>query len=312
MELILSQGYVGRFAPSPTGLLHMGSLMAAVASFLEARTRGGRWLLRIEDLDPPREMSGAAETFPREMLRFGMQWDGEVIKQSQRHDRYQQVLDELLASQLAYRCSCSRKLLQADGQLGIDGFRYVGRCRDLLVPIDVQHAIRVKVPDEVTSVQDAVQGLIAHNLWRELGDFTVLRADGFWAYQLAVVVDDADCGVTHIVRGADLLDSTTRQCYLQQILGFSTPAYLHIPVITNSSGEKLSKQTLAPALLAENEVLQLWQALYLLWQEPPEYLRKVSLPELWAWAFAHWHAGKMPQKRSVAVTFDEKNEYKFQ
>jgi glutamyl-Q tRNA(Asp) synthetase len=310
-SLTSSLEYVGRFAPSPTGLLHMGSLMAAVASFLEAKVRSGRWLLRIEDLDPPRELPSAGQSFLTTLARFGFEWDGVVMWQSQRGERYQQVLEQLLAQGSVYRCTCTRKMLQADGLNGIDGLRYCGRCRGGVVAADVPCSYRLKVPDQDILVADRIQGLQRQNLARQLGDFILKRADGFWAYQLAVVIDDADCGVSHIVRGADLLDSTPRQRWLQQVLGVHEPEYLHIPVITNAEGQKLSKQTLAPALLDGAEVAQLWQALYLLWQQPPAALKVGSLFNLWDWAVQSWDVSKIPSKRSVAVTLDDKNEYKF-
>lgn len=307
----LSSSYIGRFAPSPTGLLHMGSLMAAVASFLDARVNNGRWLLRVEDLDPPREMAGAAGAILTTLERFGFEWDGEVLWQSQREARYREVLAQLIGMGVVYSCACTRKMIQSDGLLGIDGVRYVGRCRGRTAFGLPNEAYRLMVSNELIGICDRVQGNVSQRLAVDLGDFVVKRADGMWAYQLAVVVDDADCGVTHIVRGADLLDSTPRQRYVQQLLNFPLPQYLHIPVIANSSGEKLSKQTLAPALLDGNEVGQLWQALYLLWQQPLIDLKAASLAELWAWAINSWDPSKIPKKRSVAVTIDGKNEYKF-
>lgn len=304
--------YIGRFAPSPTGLLHMGSLMAAVASYLEAKRHAGSWLLRVEDLDPPREFPGATQSFLDTLGRFGFCWDGLVVYQSQRHERYLEILHALQEAGWVYPCSCSRKMLREDGLVGVDGLRYGGRCRGA-APVDgASLAQRVMVPDKIYSFVDQVQGLQAQNLAEMVGDFVLRRADSLWAYQLAVVVDDADCGVTHIVRGADLLDSTPRQLFLQEILGFSHPQYLHIPVITNLQGEKLSKQTMAPALQTNGEAQQLWQALSLLWQSPPPQLRSATLADVWEWACQYWDVGKIPQKRSVAVTFDDDFEYKFQ
>ncbi len=311
-DVVIKSAYVGRFAPSPTGLLHMGSLMAAVASYLDARSAGGRWLLRIEDLDPPRELLGASNLFIETLLRFGFEWDGEIVWQGQRGARYQQVLDSLLECGLAYPCSCTRKMLQAAGRRGVDGLVYSGLCRSGASPCADQLAYRLKVPDEVISVADRIQQVTVHNLFCDVGDFILRRADQLWAYQLAVVVDDADTGVTDVVRGADLLDSTPRQVYLQRVLGFPVVRYLHIPVITNMQGEKLSKQTCAPALRDGREVEQLWLALSLLYQNPPLSLRRASLAELWCWAVEAWDVAKFPQKRSVAVTIDDNYEFKFQ
>ncbi|QLI82905.1 tRNA glutamyl-Q(34) synthetase GluQRS [Chitinibacter fontanus] len=304
--------YIGRFAPSPTGLLHMGSLMAAVASYLEAKRNAGVWLLRVEDLDPPREFPGATQSFLDTLERFGFCWDGPVVYQSQRHERYLEILQTLQEAGWVYPCSCTRKTLREDGLVGVDGLRYGGRCRGAGHVDGTGLAQRVKVPDQLYAFVDQVQGRQQQNLAAMVGDFVLRRADLLWAYQLAVVVDDADCGVTHIVRGADLLDSTPRQLFLQEILGFSHPQYLHIPVITNLQGEKLSKQTMAPALQSGVEAEQLWQALSLLWQSPPPRLRFVALADVWEWAYQHWDPARIPQKRSVAVTFDDDFEYKFQ
>ena len=302
---------VGRFAPSPTGDLHMGSLMAATASYLMARTQKGKWLVRIEDLDPPREVPGAAQRILFDLERFGFEWDGEVEYQSQRHEDYRAVLDRLVALDAAYPCTCSRREIQSAGLCGVDGFRYGGACRGGTHAARLARAWRLKVPDQRICYRDGIQGEQAQNLWREVGDFVMRRADGLWAYQLAVVVDDAAQGVTQVVRGADLLDSTPRQIWLQQLLQYSQPEYFHIPVIANAAGEKLSKQTQAPALFSGGEVLQLWQALHLLWQSPPEELKHADIASLWAWALQHWLVQKMPQQRSVTVEIKKNGGYEF-
>lgn len=306
-----SGGVVGRFAPSPTGDLHMGSLMAAVASFLQARTAGGRWLLRIEDLDPPREVTGAADRILFDLERFGFEWDGSVWYQSQRHSRYRDALDALIRSGQVYPCGCSRRDIQSAGLHGVDGYRYNGHCRNGLPVGCAPRAWRVKMPDQSVLFVDGIQGTQCQNLAREVGDFVLLRADGCWAYQLAVIVDDAEQGVNQIVRGADLLDSTPRQIYLQRLLKYAEPEYFHISVITNAAGEKLSKQTKAPVLAMGSEVKQLWQALYLLHQTPPDYLRGVELSEIWAWAVSSWSVRCMPQKKAISVSIDETFEYRF-
>ena len=223
--------YVGRFAPSPTGLLHIGSLLTALASYADARAHGGKWLVRMEDLDPPREMAGAADHILRTLEAFGFEWDGEVAYQSRRHHLYEDALGRLKDKGLVYPCYCSRKDWQAAAGMGADGFVYNGRCR---VP---EHrpsengkppAWRIRVPDEVIGFDDAIVGHYAQNLASDIGDFVLLRADGFWAYQLAVVVDDAEQGITHIVRGQDLLVSTPRQIFLQSSLGFMQTSYAHL------------------------------------------------------------------------------------
>ena len=235
--------YIGRFAPSPTGALHFGSLIAALASWLDARRAGGRWLVRMEDLDTARVMPGAADAILRQLEAFGLEWDGAVVYQSARLDLYMRAIESLKAH--CYACACTRKELE-DSALAIDGSRiYPGTCRAGPAPGKAARAVRVRTNDEPVRFADRVQGVVSQSLERDIGDFVVRRADGLFAYQLAVVVDDAAQGVTDVVRGADLLDSTTRQIHLQRLLGYATPRYLHLPVATNVKGEKLSKQTQA-------------------------------------------------------------------
>ena len=240
--------YVGRFAPSPTGPLHAGSLVAAMASYLDAKAHGGQWLVRIEDIDEARTVPGAAEAILQALAACGMQWDGEVLRQSRRKERYRQAVDQL--AEHVYACGCSRReIADSRVRLGTDGAAiYPGTCRNGLAAGKTPRAWRLRVPeagtpDECISFEDRWMGTVTQHLAAEVGDFVLKRADGFWAYQLAVVVDDADQGVTHIVRGADLLVSTARQIYLQYLLHLPTPRYLHVPVVTNAAGEKLSKQT---------------------------------------------------------------------
>ncbi|WP_019140012.1 tRNA glutamyl-Q(34) synthetase GluQRS [Noviherbaspirillum massiliense] len=243
--------YVGRFAPSPTGPLHRGSLVAAMASYLDAKASHGRWLVRIEDIDEARTMPGAAEAILQCLLALGMQWDEEVVWQSRRKPLYEAAFQRL--APYVYPCGCTRREI-ADSRIGIgpDGAAvYPGTCRTGLAPGKAARAYRLRVPDPAMAqitFEDRWIGRVSQNLATEVGDFVLKRADGFWAYQLAVVVDDGDQGVTDVVRGADLLDSTPRQIYLQRLLGLPTPRYLHVPVLTNAAGEKLSKQTGAQAL----------------------------------------------------------------
>ena len=244
--------YVGRFAPSPTGPLHFGSLVAALASYMEARAAKGRWLLRMEDLDAPREQPGAADEILRALERLGLAWDGPVLRQSARLERYRAVLEELRQRGFAYPCGCSRKELE-DSALAIDGARiYPGTCRQGLAPGKSARALRLRTHATPIAFLDRVQGEIEQRVEREVGDYVLERADGIYAYQLAVVVDDLDQGITDVVRGADLLDSTARQIHLQRILGAPQPRYAHVPVAVNAAGEKLSKQTgAAPLDLAD-------------------------------------------------------------
>lgn len=292
--------YIGRFAPSPTGLLHIGSLLTAVASYADARAHQGKWLVRIEDLDPPREMPGAAADILRTLEAFGFEWDGEVAYQSRRYDLYQDTLDRLKAAGLVYPCYCSRKDWQAAATQGADGFVYNGRCRNPQQRPNTQNktpAWRIQVPDRVIGFSDGIVGKYAQNLAHDIGDFVLLRADGYWAYQLAVVADDADQGITHIVRGQDLLVSTPRQIYLQQCLGVPTPSYAHLPLLTNSQGQKWSKQTLAPALdLNQKEQLLRQVLTYLNLPDAPAVNRP---QELLDWAVAHWQMDKIPKSSII-------------
>ena len=294
---------IGRFAPSPTGPLHFGSLLAALASYLEAKTQGGLWLVRMEDLDKPREVAGAANHILNTLEKFGLEWDGEVVYQSQRSELYQEALNQIKAQPLIYQCSCSRKEIadsynQKPAQHGIDGLIYLGTCRDKSSTFK-PYAERIKVKDQNISFNDAIQGKIDQNLANQIGDFVLKRADGLFAYQLAVVVDDYLQGVTHVVRGADLLDSTPRQIYLQQVLGYSTPKYAHIPVASNQAGEKLSKQTLATPIDANNAPNLLINALDFLGQTPPQDLSNYKAQEILAWAMQHWALDKIPKQRSI-------------
>lgn len=288
--------YTGRFAPSPTGLLHIGSLLTAVASYADARSNGGKWLVRMEDLDPPREMPGAASHILHTLEAFGFEWDGEVAYQSRRYALYEETLCRLKTAGLVYPCHCSRKDWQAGARRGADGFVYNGRCRhpgQRPAPQGKQPAWRIRVPDRDIGFSDGIVGGYAQNLAGDIGDFVLLRADGYWAYQLAVVADDAEQGVTHIVRGQDLLVSTPRQIYLQQCLDVPTPQYAHLPLLTNAQGQKWSKQTLAPALdLNRREQLLRQVFRYLKLPEAPETDRPAELLD---WAVAHWDMDKVPK-----------------
>ncbi|MEW6313514.1 MAG: tRNA glutamyl-Q(34) synthetase GluQRS [Pseudomonadota bacterium] len=285
--------YRGRFAPSPTGPLHFGSLVAALGSYLEAKTRAGRWLLRIEDLDTPRVMPGAADAILRVLEAYGFEWDETVTYQSQRNDSYLAMLDALRSSGALYGCACSRREIEqvADGALV-----YPGTCRSGLAGRSAR-AWRVKtdlVDHGRVSFTDAVQGEFSQHLPHEVGDFVVLRADGLFAYQLAVVADDAAQGITDVVRGADLLDSTPRQIYLQRLLGLPTPRYAHLPLATNARGEKLGKQTLAPALDTRQPLPALANAWRLLGQTALPDVDNVN--EFWRHALLHWRLADVPRR----------------
>ena len=245
--------YTGRFAPSPTGPLHLGSLIAAAASWLDARAAGGRWLVRIEDLDRPRCVPGAADAILRALVRLGLHWDGEVLYQSRRLEHYRAALEDLAPH--TYWCGCTRREI-ADSSLGLaaDGAHiYPGTCRSGSAH---KRALRVRTSSEPLAFVDRVQGRCQQVLERDIGDLVLYRADGLFAYQLAVVVDDAAQGVTDVVRGADLLDSTPRQIYLQRLLGLPTPRYLHVPVALDAAGAKISKQTSAAPIEADAAALR--------------------------------------------------------
>ncbi|MDR3214514.1 MAG: tRNA glutamyl-Q(34) synthetase GluQRS [Azoarcus sp.] len=293
--------YVGRFAPSPSGPLHFGSLVAALGSVLEARRQHGAWLLRIEDVDTPRTVPGAADTILATLERYGFEWDGEIMWQSRRRDAYDAALARLRVDGHVFPCICTRREM-ADSTLARDGSRrYPGTCRAGLPPGSTPRAWRVKA-EGVIRFDDAIQGPQTEDLARDIGDYVVYRADGQFAYQLAVVVDDAAQGVTHVVRGADLLGSTARQIQLQQLLGLRAPIYAHLPVATNAAGEKLSKQTLTRAIDDDPPARTLTTALAFLGQKPPAALAGASRTEVWKWALAHWRLENVPQVRQLAVS----------
>ena len=291
----------GRFAPSPTGPLHFGSLVAALASWLDARHAGGEWLVRIEDVDETRTVAGAADEILRGLEQFGLHWDGEVAWQSRRKPLYNAALDRLRSAGLVYRCRCSRKEIADSGLRGIDGIVYPGTCRTLQLGVDVPGADRFRVAAGPVEVADRVQGRLAQDVARDVGDFVLVRRDGLHAYQLAVVVDDADQGITDVVRGADLLQSTPRQVLLQHALGLSTPRYLHFPVATDAAGDKLSKQSLAGPVDATRAPELIAAALRFLGQ-PGATSRIPS--EMLAEAARAWDAGRIPKavsKRAPGV-----------
>ncbi len=291
----------GRFAPSPTGPLHFGSLIAALASYCEAKTQGGKWLVRMEDLDKPREVAGAADHILKTLETFGFEWDGEVIYQSHRNHLYQEALNQLQAASLIYKCDCSRKEIADSAEHGIDGLIYPGICRHKEA-LRTPSASRVIVDAKPILFTDAIQGSIEQTLAQDVGDFVLKRADGLYAYQLAVVVDDFEQGVTHILRGADLLNSSPRQIYLQQLLRYPTPEYAHIPIANNANNEKLSKQTLAPAIDSSQASTLLKQALAFLGQDPPMDLVQCNPTEILQWAKQHWDIKKIPHQRSIVLS----------
>ncbi|MEL7186729.1 MAG: tRNA glutamyl-Q(34) synthetase GluQRS [Pseudomonadota bacterium] len=288
--------YIGRFAPSPTGPLHFGSLVAAVASYLQACVNDGQWLLRVEDIDPPREQPGATDLILRSLEAHGFEWHGETIFQCASREAHQTALQQLLDAGLAYPCTCSRKDL-ADAPRSPLGVIYPGTCRNGADAGD--HAIRVRTNDEPIRFSDALQGDFEHHLETESGDFVIRRRDGLIAYQLAVVVDDEIEGITEVVRGIDIIDSTPRQIWLQKCLGFRTPAYMHIPVMTHPDGDKLSKLTGAPAIPDSTPGENLFLALVALKQQPPPDLGAAPLKEIWAWADQNWRSQRLSGNKAA-------------
>jgi len=289
----VSRPYRGRFAPSPSGPLHFGSLVAAVASWLEARVRSGEWLLRIEDLDPPREKPGAAGDILAALDQLGLHWDGAVLRQSTRLDAYHAALDRLAADGLLRSCTCTRAALAAlpENQRPDTGDElfHPPQCLPAAGTPAAGAARRFRVPDRNVEFMDRVQGLQVINVARCVGDFVLRRRDGLFAYQLAVVVDDAEQGISDIVRGADLLSSTPRQILLQRALGLPSVTYMHVPLAVGRDGLKLSKSEDAPGLMLAAPARQAVAALEFLGQEPPSELARGGVAEVWGWAVTHWH-----------------------
>lgn len=284
----------GRFAPSPTGPLHFGSLLTALGSYLHCKQQGGQWLIRMEDLDPPREEAGAADHILETLAAHGLESDEEVLYQSQRSDLYEQALQQLDGRDLIYGCDCSRKSL-ADTFQDYDGI-YPGLCRNKQLE-KTNRNIRLLTDDQEITFKDLVQGPYQQIINSEVGDFILKRHNGLYAYQLAVVVDDAAQHITEIVRGCDLLDNTPRQIYLQQLLDYPGPQYLHLPIATNSKQQKLSKQTHAQALHNSDAANNLCNALQFLDQRPPANLMAATIPDILHWGVQHWTVKALPQRQ---------------
>ncbi|MGF1525800.1 MAG: tRNA glutamyl-Q(34) synthetase GluQRS [Candidatus Competibacterales bacterium] len=292
---------VGRFAPSPSGPLHFGSLVAGLASWLDARRAGGNWHLRIDDIDGPRTVPGAADAIMRTLETYGLWWDGPVVYQSHRLQAYYNVFIRLRQRGLVYPCTCSRREIALVAEMGPCGLIYPGTCRRGPRHRGRAAAWRVGVPgvkEGDVAFVDGCQGAVQQNLARQVGDFVVRRADGVFSYQLAVVVDDAALGVTDVVRGCDLLPSTPRQIYLQRVLNVAVPRYTHVPLAVDEHGHKLSKKNRAPALDLRRPAEALVAALGFLGQEPPPELLAASVAEITAWGLAHWRLEALPQGTS--------------
>ena len=289
---------VGRFAPSPTGPLHFGSLVAALGSYLSARQNQGQWLLRIEDLDPPRETAGATEQIIRTLDALGFEWDGAIIYQSRRLDLYRDAVRQLEQTSLTYHCTCSRRDISDAGLPGLEGVRYPGTCRTAKHK-SANASIRVVTDDTVVTFEDKIQGRQQQMLQTDVGDFIVQRRGGLMAYQIAVVVDDAEQGITEVVRGSDLLSSTPRQIYLQKLLGLAQPEYFHLPLATHGAGDKLSKQTGAIGIEIDKGPQALHSALEFLGQRPPTELFDAPTAEILAWGMKNWKVAGIPEKLGI-------------
>jgi len=284
---------IGRFAPSPTGPLHFGSVIAAVASYMQAKSQNGQWLVRMDDIDTPRNQAGADTAILTSLEILGLHWDNKVLFQTNRQEAYQDALTLLSEKSLLYRCTCTRKQLQ--------GNAYPGTCRNKSHDPEQQHALRVITNQQAIKIDDEIQGQFQQNLETETGDFIVHRADDLVAYHIATVVDDAYQGITEIIRGADLLDSTPRQIYLQQLLNYPIPTYAHTPVAVDKQGYKLSKQYHAPPIDDTEPVATLILALDFLGQHPKKSLAKENVEEIIQWGVKHWSLDKIPRLDTIEV-----------
>jgi glutamyl-Q tRNA(Asp) synthetase len=293
--------YRGRFAPTPSGPLHFGSIVAAVGSYLEARTHGGEWHVRIDDLDPPRVAPGATDSILRCLEQLGFEWDGPVVYQSQRTPAYHAALYGLRQRGLVYPCACTRKEISGQARAGVEGPVYPGTCRDGMPPGREARAIRLRTTGARVQFDDAVLDTQACEIEHEAGDFVLYRADGVYAFHLASAVDDGELGMTDIVRGADLLESSARQIHLLELLGLPVPRYVHLPVAMNARGEKLSKQTHAPAVEPGEPGPLLVAVLRFLGQAPPGELAGLDAGAVWEWATCNWRLERVPRSRAAAI-----------
>lgn len=294
--------YRGRFAPSPTGPLHFGSLIAAMGSYLQAKHQHGKWLLRIDDIDPPRELKGAADNILKTLEGFGFEWDENILYQSSRLQDYQEAVNRLVKQQLAYPCSCSRaSILKKTGQVKGE-IVYPGFCRNEPLKHSSEYSIRLRINNELIRFNDVIQGKQVFNLQKQNGDFILQRRDRHFSYHLASGIDDAEQGITEVVRGADLLNCTPCQIHVQHMLNLSTPHYCHLPVAVNDAGQKLSKQSHAKPINPGNSVDLLYKSLKFLGQMPPIHLMKANQEDIWRWAKTHWRFDLIPKTSSNIVT----------
>jgi glutamyl-Q tRNA(Asp) synthetase len=295
----LKPRYRGRFAPTPSGPLHFGSLVAALGSYLEARTRDGEWHVRIDDLDPPRVVPGAADDILRCLERLGFEWDGPVLYQSRRTPAYHAALHRLCVRGLVYPCACSRKEIAEHARIGVEGPIYPGTCRTGMPAGREARALRLRTLGARVAFDDGVLAAQARDIEREAGDFVLYRADGVFSFHLASAVDDGELAMTDVVRGADLLESSARQIHVIRLLGLPVPRYAHLPIVVNERGEKLSKQTHAAPIDPSKPGAVLYQALRFLGQAPPAVLRSAAAPDTWRWALTHWDLRRVRRQDSA-------------
>ncbi|SEQ68756.1 glutamyl-Q tRNA(Asp) synthetase [Solimonas aquatica] len=292
--------YRGRFAPTPSGLLHLGSLYTALASYLDARCAGGRWLLRIDDLDVQRCQPGMADSILRQLEQHGLEWDEAPRYQSRYRELYEARLKQLRENAEVYACDCSRSDQASRLRIALDGPVYDGRCRERGLR-EAQHALRLRTPEGSLSFEDAIQGRVTREIGADIGDFVLRRRDGIIGYHLACAVDEAEQGISHVVRGADLLGSSFCQLLLMQTLGIRPPSYAHLPVLQDARQAKLSKQNHAPAIQALQAADNLWRCLQLLQQNPPEDLRGAAPAPLLNWAVAHWRLSRITARQALTL-----------
>ena len=295
------QPYIGRFAPSPTGPVHFGTLVAAVGSYLQAKKNNGKWIIRMEDVDTTRKVAGSDKQILDTLEAFGFEWQEEVIYQSEQSRHYEKALEQLTSQSLVFPCLCSRKQLTK-----IDSDIYPGTCRDRKLPEKNEHALRLSARNISIEFNDTVMGIQSQNMAQQCGDFVIKRRDGLFAYQLAVVVDDALQNITEIVRGSDLLDSTPRQIYIQQLLGYATPAYCHLPLAVDSDGNKISKSEGATKVDVKNRERLLCSVLDFLGQDPPADLSDCNINDIWSWAVEHWDVAHVPSKTHIQPVLSQK------
>ena len=288
--------YRGRFAPSPTGPVHFGTLIAAVGSYLQARTNNGKWLIRMEDVDTTRKLEGSDKEILDTLEAFGFEWDGEIIYQSEQTEHYENALQQLISRSLVFPCTCTRKQLTSS-----NNSIYPGTCRSKLLPNEDEHALRLLAKDITIEFSDRVMGKQSQNIAYQCGDFVIKRRDALFAYQLAVVVDDAMQNITEIVRGSDLLDSTPRQIYIQQLLGYQTPAYCHLPLAVDSNGDKISKSEGGARVDVNNKEKLVCKVLEFLGQNPPLDLADSDIDDIWKWSIDNWNVNNVPGDNKCVI-----------